>query len=71
MTKNEAIQLCEKYKVDHTKYPHIVVTATGNIYTTGNVDPADKSEQIHLNGKSSEGEAPETTEEKPKKQGKK
>lgn len=70
MTKNEAIQLCEKYKVNHTEYPHIVVTEAGNIYPTGKVDPADKSEQIKLNGEAIETTG-EPSESKPKKQGKK
>lgn len=61
MNRAEAIKLCEKYRVDHSVHPHIVVTANGNIYLTGKVDPADKSEQIKLNGEQTEQEnnAPE------------
>lgn len=56
MNRAEAIKLCEKYRVDYSVHPHIVVTANGNIYLTGKVDPADKSEQIKLNGENKETE---------------
>ena len=46
MNKEEAIKLCERYKVNLALYPNTIVTANGNIYTSGKVDPKDTSEQI-------------------------
>lgn len=40
----EAAELCAKYQVEFTGA--CIVTANGNIYLTGNVDPNDKSDQF-------------------------
>ncbi len=49
MTKQDAIELCKLYDVDPAQHPAIVVTANGNIYPDGNVDPGDTSVRIELN----------------------
>lgn len=45
-SQKEAELLCEKFGVNPSEHPHLVVTANGNIYTTGNVDPKDTSEKF-------------------------
>jgi hypothetical protein len=49
MTKADAIKLCEKYGVNHSVHPRLIVTANQNIYLTGEVDPVDVSEKIFIN----------------------
>lgn len=46
----EAELLCEKFGVNPSEHPHLVVTANGNIYTTGKVDPKDTSDQFVFTG---------------------
>lgn len=40
----EAKALCEKYGVDFSG--SVVVTGSGNVYLTNNIDPADKAERF-------------------------
>lgn len=44
----EAIKLCEKFGVNISEHPHVIVTANGNIYTSLNIDPKDTSKQFNL-----------------------
>lgn len=60
MTREEALKLCEVYGVVPDQ--NTIVTANGNVYTDGNVDPKDTSERVNLNEP-----APEPT-KTPKKQ---
>lgn len=69
-SNKEAEQLCEKYGVDYSVHPQIVVTANGNIYLTGNIDPKDDSEKFYLHTEDvvlNEVTDVETVEVKPKK----
>ena len=47
----EAKDLCETFGVNSSEYPQIVVTANGNIYLDGNIDPKDTSERFNPNEK--------------------
>jgi MoaA/NifB/PqqE/SkfB family radical SAM enzyme len=44
----EAIKLCEKFGVNISEHSHVIVTATGNIYTSLNIDPKDTSKQFNV-----------------------
>lgn len=48
MTKQEAINLCEKYGVNIPVHSCVIVTANGNIYLSHNIDPNDNSERFDL-----------------------
>ena len=40
-THEEAKELCKVFGINPLEHPDMVVTATGNIYLTDNVDPKD------------------------------
>lgn len=48
MTKAEAIKLCEKFGVNHSEHSCVIVTESGNIYLSENIDPKDNSERFYL-----------------------
>lgn len=48
MTKAEAIKLCEKFGVNYSEHSCVIVTETGNIYLSENIDPKDNSECFYL-----------------------
>lgn len=64
-THEEAKELCKVFGINPLEHPDMVVTATGNIYLTDNVDPKDLGKQFKFN------EEPEKEKETPKKASKK
>ena len=60
MTLKEAIKLAKVYGVNPTEHPNAVVTETGNVYLSDNVDPKETGERFYFN----QVEKPKVEEEK-------
>ena len=59
--KKEAQEFCTKYGVELKKHKTIIVTSTGNIYLSDNIDPQDLGTIFYVQG-GSETEKVETKE---------
>jgi hypothetical protein len=62
VNKEQAIKLCEKFGVNTSEHSCIIITESGNIYLSENIDPKDNSERFYLNVEAEEFEEikPET-----------
>lgn len=53
-------ELFKKYDINPDEHPNMIVTAAGNIYTNGRVDPSDRSDEIYPGGQVIDDKAIET-----------
>jgi len=64
-THKEAVEHAKMFGVNSSEHPSAVVTESGNVYLTDNVDPKDNGKKFYLN--TEEVESEDVTESEPKK----